>query len=93
MPRPKNTTTTAPRPTSTLATRITELVQACFTGLYIETHEPDEAIRDLTQLARRESWRLGIWDCDAGLSFPRAEVPVPVNPSELSDPLAVPGRS
>jgi len=64
-------------------------VDACFTGLYIETHEPEEAIRDLTQLARRESWRLGIWDCDAGLSFPCAEVPVPVNPSELSDPLAV----
>jgi hypothetical protein len=89
MPRSKNTTTTASPPTSTLATRITELVQACFTGLYIESHEPDEAIRDLTQLARRESWRLGIWDCDSGLTFPCAEVPVPANPSELSDPLAV----
>lgn len=77
-------------PTSTLAARITELVQACFSGLYIESHEPYEAIRDLTQLARSESWRLGIWDCDSGLMFHCAEVPVPVNPSELSDPLANP---
>ena len=79
----------SPSSTSTLAARIAELVHACFTGLYIESREPDEAIRDLTQLARRESWRLGIWDCDSGLTFPCAEVPVPVNPSELSDPLAV----
>jgi hypothetical protein len=86
---PTSTTTRPPTTSTTLATRITELVNAAFTGLYIESHEPDEAIRDLTQLARRESWRLGIWDCDSGLSFPCAEVPVPVNPNELSDPLAV----
>lgn len=78
-----------PAPATTLAGKVTELVHACFTGLYIESHEPEEAIRDLTQLARRESWRLGIWDCDSGLAFPCAEVPVPVNPSDLSDPLAV----
>lgn len=74
---------------NTLITRITELVQACFTGLYIESHEPEEAIRDLTQLCRSESWRLGIWDCDSGLAFPVEEVPLPVNPNELADPLAV----
>lgn len=75
--------------TNTLITRITELVQACFTGLYIETHEPEEAVRDLTQLCRSESWRLSIWDCDGGLRFPCEEVPVPGNPNELADPLAV----
>ena len=90
MPKsPTNRRPSSSSSTSTLAARIAELVHACFTGLYIESREPDEAIRDLTQLARRESWRLGIWDCDSGLTFPCAEVPVPVNPSELSDPLAV----
>ena len=43
---------------------------------------------DLTQLARAESWRLGIWDCDAGLRFPCEPVPLP-NASETNDPLAV----
>ena len=80
---------TQTQPAPTLITRITELVHACFTGLYVETHEPEEAIRDLTQLARSESWRLGIWDCDAGLKFPCEEVPLPVNPNDLADPLAV----
>ena len=71
---PPNTRQNQKTPVScpTLVTRITELVQACFTGLYIETREPEEAVRDLTQLCRSESWRLGIWDCDAGLRVPIA---------------------
>lgn len=40
------------QPTNTLVTRITELVQACFTGFSIETHEPGEAVLDPTQLIR-----------------------------------------
>jgi hypothetical protein len=84
------TTREPPRTTTptTLITRITELVHACFTGLYVESREPDEAIRDLTQLARAESWRLGIWDCDAGLRFPCEQVPLPNTP-DTNDPLAV----
>jgi hypothetical protein len=61
----------------TLISRLFELVSACFTGLYVETREPEEAIRDITQLARRESWRLGIWDCDSGLAFPCENAPPP----------------
>ena len=83
-----STSTPPPPTTPTLAARITELVHACFTGLYIETREPEEAIRDITQLARRESWRLGIWDCDSGLAFPCENAP-PVGPADTNDPLAV----
>jgi hypothetical protein len=90
--RRSNATTTSTRPpittSPTLAARITELVHAAFTGLYIETREPEEAIRDITQLARRESWRLGIWDCDSGLSFPCENAP-PASPTDTNDPLAV----
>ena len=91
MRRSNATTTSTPPPTSTcptLATRITELVSACFTGLYVETREPEEAVRDITQLARRESWRLGIWDCDSGLTFPCENAP-PASPTDTNDPLAV----
>jgi hypothetical protein len=84
-----NTTQQPTAPTSpTLTSRLHELVSACFTGLYIETREPEEAIRDITQLARRESWRLGIWDCDSGLAFPCENAP-PASPTDTNDPLAV----
>jgi hypothetical protein len=89
----KSTAPTLRQPSSpptnpTLAARITELVHAAFTGLYIETREPEEAVRDITQLARRESWRLGIWDCDSGLAFPCENAP-PASPTDTNDPLAV----
>jgi len=90
--RRSNATTTPPSPpttnTPTLTSRLFELVHACFTGLYVEAREPEEAIRDITQLARRESWRLGIWDCDSGLAFPCENAP-PVSPTDTNDPLAV----
>jgi hypothetical protein len=74
---------------SPLASRLHELVAACFTGLWIETHEADEAVRELTQLCHHESWRIAYWNCDSGLSFPCSDSPMPVNPDELQDPLAV----
>jgi len=93
MPKHTNTTTTRePTPTtpaaSTLATHIRELVQACFSGLWITTAEPAEATRDLTALCRAESWRLGTWDCDRGLTFPLAPVEI-AGMTDTSDPLAV----
>jgi len=78
----------AARDSTGLVSRLTELVAACFTGLWIETHEPDEAIREITTLARTEHWRLAAWDCDAGLTLPVADTPAPV-PQDTTDPLAV----
>ena len=40
-----------------LRERLTELVQACLTALWIETHEPDEALSELAQLCQAEHWR------------------------------------
>ena len=92
MPEPmRHDSSIAPRPTTTppsLTTRLHELVAACFTGLWIETHEPDEAIREITTLARNEHWRLATWDCDSGLTFPVSDSPAPV-PQDTTDPLAV----
>ena len=79
---------TPPHVRSPLALRFPELIAACFTGLWIETHEPDEAIREITSFARTEHWRLATWDCDAGLSLPVADTPAPV-PQDTTDPLAV----
>jgi hypothetical protein len=90
MPRPKNTTTPAP-PTSTattLTSRLHELISACFTGIWVQTHEPHEAAREITDLCRRENWRLGIWNCDSGIQFPIEQIAIP-GVTEPQDPLAV----
>jgi hypothetical protein len=78
----------APTQPPQLAARVGELVHACFSGIYIETQEPDEALRELALLARRESWRLGAWDCETGLSLPDQHVTLP-DLSGVTDPLAV----
>jgi hypothetical protein len=93
MPRTKNTATTPASAipatsTLTLASRLHELIQAAFTGLWIQTHEPTEATRDLTTLCRTEGWRLATWDCDRGLTFPLEPVAIP-GVTETQDPLAV----
>ncbi len=89
MPRSKSTTTPAPPiSTPTLTSRLHELVQAAFTGLWIQTHELTEATRDLTTLCRTEGWRLATWDCDRGLTFPLEPIAIP-GVTETQDPLAV----
>lgn len=68
----------------TLRNRLSELVQACFSGIWIESHEHQDAIADIAELCRNEDWRLAIWDIDQGLrgSGDAAEI------REASDPLA-----
>jgi hypothetical protein len=53
--------------------RLGELVRACFTGIWIESHEHPDALASLTQLCRRENWNLAAWDVDQGLRVGGAE--------------------
>jgi SpoVK/Ycf46/Vps4 family AAA+-type ATPase len=53
----------------TLAERLSEYVRACFTGLWVRTHEADDAISEIAGLCRREGWSLATWDVDNGLAF------------------------
>jgi hypothetical protein len=89
MPRSKNTTTPAP-PTSgsTLSTRLYELISACFTGIWVQTAEPHEAVREITDLCRQEGWRIGSWNCDSGVQFPVEQITMP-GVTDSQDPLAV----
>ena len=70
----------------TLAQEITDYVNAAFTGLWIQTSEPDEAERELVRLARERQWRLAVWDIASGLRVHGDEEP----PSEAAagEPLA-----
>jgi hypothetical protein len=90
---PSNQTKQTPVPrqpgrSATLTSRLHELIQAAFTGLWIQTHEPAEAIRDLTALCRTEGWRLGTWDCDRGMTFPLEPIQMP-GVTDTQDPFAI----
>jgi ATPase family protein associated with various cellular activities (AAA) len=52
----------------TLSQRLAEYVRACFTGIWIESHEHEDALAEMARLCRAENWRLATWDIDRGLS-------------------------
>ena len=53
----------------TLAERLSEYVRACFTGLWVHTHEPDDASAEIAALCLKEGWALATWDVDRGLAL------------------------
>jgi ATPase family associated with various cellular activities (AAA) len=66
-----------------LSQRLAEYVRACFTGLWIESHEHEDALAEIAQLCRAENWRLATWDIDRGLLVGKQQ------PSDAGqDPLA-----
>jgi hypothetical protein len=52
----------------TLSQRLAEYVRACFTGIWIQSHEHDDALAEIARMCRAENWRLATWDIDRGLS-------------------------
>jgi SpoVK/Ycf46/Vps4 family AAA+-type ATPase len=50
-----------------LKQRLREYIAGCFTGIWIETQEPQEASSDIQALCQEESWRFARWDVDQGL--------------------------
>ena len=54
----------------TLATRLLEYISACFTGLWIQSHEHDDALTEIAQVCRDQEWRLAVWDVERGLHLP-----------------------
>jgi hypothetical protein len=53
-----------------LTEQLTDYVHAAFSGLWVLTQEPDEAEREITQLAHNRSWKLAAWDISGGLRVP-----------------------
>jgi ATPase family associated with various cellular activities (AAA) len=67
----------------TLSQRLAEYVRACFTGLWIESHEHEDALAEIARLCHAEKWRLATWDIDRGLLVGKQQ------PSDTGqDPLA-----
>ena len=66
-----------------LTQRFVEYVRACFTGIWIESSEQQDALAAITLLCRQEDWRLATWDIEQGLKVASMEAEVSGN-----DPLA-----
>ena len=69
----------------TLSTQLVEYVSACFTGLWIQSCEHEDCLRELAQLARDQDWKLAVWDVAQGLQIPGSEQPTDAGGN---DPLA-----
>ena len=54
----------------TLIERLSEYVRACFTGIWIESHEHQDALTGIAQLCRQESWQLATWNIEQGMKLP-----------------------
>lgn len=69
-----------------LIAQLTDYIHAAFTGLWVQTFEPDEAEHELIEHALRSNWTLAIWDLARGLRVPaHPHGPVP----EVADPVTV----
>ena len=66
-----------------LADQLGEYVAACFTGVWITSHEHGEAIREINQLCHERGWNLATWNVAAGLQVGGSAVE-----EQVSDPLA-----
>ena len=65
--------------------RLLEHVSACFTGLWVQSHEHDDALGEIALLCREHDWRLATWDTEQGFRVPGVEAPAE---TDAADPLA-----
>ena len=66
-----------------LASEVWELVRAGFSGVWVETHEPSEAILELSTLGREHGLQVVAWNLDAGMRTIAGDVVA----NEAADPL------
>ena len=70
-----------------LTDQLRDYINAAFTGLWVQTHEPDEAEREIARHAAQNKWKLAVWDIAQGLRLP-ASNGRPEAMAEGKDPLA-----
>lgn len=69
----------------TLGEKLSEYVSACFTGIWIQSYEHEDAIAEIAELCRMQQWRMAVWDVEQGLQIPGESSPSLDNGG--SDPL------
>ncbi|QEG24780.1 AAA family ATPase [Mariniblastus fucicola] len=71
--------------TQTLSEELHDHISACFTGLWIHSHEHAEAIAETGRLCRDNDWNFFTWDVANGMM---ASGTTPLNSESRTDPLA-----
>ena len=66
-----------------LKEKLKELVSACCTGIWVESFESHEAIREIDELSREQQWTCATWDVGLGLRLGTTEAV-----TDATDPLA-----
>src|ERR1035437_4962677 len=66
----------------TLSESLREYIAAAFSGIWIESHEHQDAIGEIAKLCKEQKWALACWDVDKGLQVGTAAV------GAAPDPLA-----
>ena len=73
-----------------LSRQLVEYISACFTGLWIQSHEHEDALAEIARLCHDEEWRLVTWDVHQGLRIARRADGPDVD-TGTNDPLAAIG--
>jgi hypothetical protein len=69
----------------TLTDSLREYIEAAFSGIWIESHEHDDALTEIAGLCRQANWHLATWDLEQGLRVDGVGSP---DGDTSSDPLA-----
>src|SRR5438105_1764666 len=54
-----------------LSQRLAEYIRAAFTGIWIQSHEHEDALAEIARLCQAQNWALAVWDIDRGLILTR----------------------
>ncbi|MCG6157268.1 AAA family ATPase [Rubinisphaera margarita] len=46
---------------------LSELVRACFSGIWLQSFEHDDALQEIARICHDEGWKLASWDVETGL--------------------------
>lgn len=61
-----------------LGNRILDLVRAGFSGIWVETHEIDDAVAEIGDIAAARNWQFDVWDINNKLYSGAHQCPGPV---------------
>lgn len=71
----------------TLSERLAETIRACFSGIWIQNCEHEEAILEIGRLCHDANWNLMTWDIDQGMRV-AGGAETPLTETSGADPLA-----
>ena len=69
-----------------LIQQLTDYINAAFSGLWIQTLEPDEAEKELVEHGQQAGWTVAVWDIARGLRLPTGSG---VAAPEVADPISL----